>query len=43
MAEFYKNIQGWFDYEDFYEFIVNDFDKGVFVEIGTWKGRSTKF
>ena len=36
----YENIQGWFNYEGFYDMMIDRFDKGIFVEIGAWKGRS---
>lgn len=38
-----KNSPGWFDFADFYDFIVGKFDCGVFVEIGTWKGQSITY
>jgi predicted O-methyltransferase YrrM len=31
---------GWFDFPDFYDFALRQFHKGIFVEIGTWKGMS---
>jgi hypothetical protein len=37
------NIKGWFDYSEFYDFIVDQFDNAVFVEVGTWKGQSIKY
>lgn len=44
MNHFYKNIQGWFDYEDLYSKIVKDLSDGShIVEIGSWKGKSTAF
>lgn len=39
----YKNIEGWFDFEDIYEKMVNEFSNGIFIEIGAWKGKSTAF
>lgn len=36
----YENIQGWFDYKDFYDDMIDRFDNAIFVEIGAWKGRS---
>ena len=35
--------QGWFDFRDFYDFIFRQFNKGVFVEIGAWKGQSVLY
>lgn len=39
---FYNTIsENWFDYGDFYSYIVKRFNSGSkFVEVGTWKGRS---
>ena len=38
----YKNIEGWFDFENIYSDMVNRFDSNShFVEIGSWLGRST--
>jgi hypothetical protein len=44
MGNFYKQIPGWFDYEDVYERAVQQANPGaVFVEIGAWLGRSTAY
>lgn len=46
MEHFYQNIDGWFDFPDFYTFLVNQYEKdskGLFVEVGCWKGRSTSY
>lgn len=46
MNHFYQNIQGWFAYEFLYSHIVNSCEYGknyTFVEIGSWKGRSTAY
>ena len=43
MEHIHQNIDGWFDFENFYSFIVNIFDEkkeGKFVEVGTWMGKS---
>lgn len=37
------NCPGWFDFADFYNFIVDRFDNANFVEIGTWKGASISY
>jgi len=40
----WANIQGWFDFADIYQQMVNHFPNGSrFVEIGSWLGRSTVF
>lgn len=44
MEHFYKNIPGYFDYEDVYTEIVNLAKDGFhFVEIGAWYGQSTSY
>jgi hypothetical protein len=40
----YKSIQGWFNMEKQYLYLLeNTPEGGVFVELGTWKGKSTTF
>jgi len=37
----WRDIHGWFDYEDFYRFLVSEIPHGgSFVEVGCWLGRS---
>lgn len=37
----WRDIHGWFDYEDFYRYLVdNIYDGGNFAEVGCWLGRS---
>ncbi len=37
----WRDIHGWFDYEDFYRFLVAEIPHGgSFVEVGCWLGRS---
>lgn len=44
MNHFYKDIQGWFDFENVYRRAVEDNQDGaLFIEIGSWKGKSTVF
>lgn len=44
MQHFYHNIQGWFDFENIYQEMVRNFPDGShFVELGSWKGKSTAF
>lgn len=44
MEHFYKNIQGWFDFESIYSKAVLKFKNGSkFVEVGSWKGTSSAF
>jgi len=44
MEHFYKNIHGWFDFEDVYSEMVSTAQSGShFVEIGSWKGKSTAY
>jgi predicted O-methyltransferase YrrM len=39
----YESIHGWFDFQGLYKHMVEKHREGVFVEIGTWLGRSTCF
>jgi predicted O-methyltransferase YrrM len=42
MEHFYQNIQGWFNYESIYDAAVQLApDTAHFVEIGSWRGRSS--
>ncbi len=44
MVDFYKEIQGWFDFENLYDRAVSEAPpQAVFVEIGAWLGRSTAY
>jgi predicted O-methyltransferase YrrM len=46
MPEFYKAVDGWFDYEGFYEKTVRNASSArvsMFVEIGVWQGKSLIF
>lgn len=36
-------IEGWFDFFILYREMVEKFDNATFLEIGTWKGRSTVY
>lgn len=41
----YSDIHGWLDYEDLYDFLSRDFlkDGDIFVEVGSWQGRSISY
>lgn len=44
MEHFYKNIEGWFDFEDIYKFAIDNFSSGAhFVEIGSMFGASASY
>jgi hypothetical protein len=44
MNHFYKDIFGWFDFEDVYQYAVRSFPSGSkFVEVGVYKGKATAF
>lgn len=44
MEHYYENIQGWFIYAPLYDAVVNLFEDGShFVEVGSWRGRSTAY
>jgi len=40
LKNYYKKIKGWFDFRCFYDSMVEQFDSGLFVELGTWQGKS---
>lgn len=40
---YYETIEGWFDFESIYSEAVNKFDDALFVEIGSWLGKSTSY
>jgi hypothetical protein len=37
------NVDGWFDFAEFYDFVIAKYDNAVFVEVGVWKGKSIKY
>jgi predicted O-methyltransferase YrrM len=44
MEHFYENIHGWFSYDYVYRDVVEQAEDGdLFVEIGSFKGKSTSF
>ncbi len=44
IEHFYKNIQGWFDFQNHYTRMVDQAVDGAhFVEVGTWKGTSAAY
>jgi hypothetical protein len=44
LDHFYFNIQGWFNYADVYDRALAWFKDGShFVEVGSWKGRSSSY
>ena len=44
VKHFFKNIDGWFNYEDLYSEMVSRFKNGSkFVEVGVWKGKSAVY
>lgn len=43
MEHFYQKIQGWFSFPELYKSMVKKYDNAVFVEVGTWKGKSAAF
>jgi len=40
---YWENIQGFFDFGDIYIDMVSKYNDALFVEIGTWKGKSAVF
>lgn len=44
MEHFYNKIEGWFDFQDIYQEVVKKaVDGSHFVELGSWKGKSSAF
>jgi cephalosporin hydroxylase len=46
IAHIYNKIEfgeNWFTYESFYKFVLSKFDNATFVEVGSWKGKSSAF
>jgi predicted O-methyltransferase YrrM len=44
MDHYYQNIQGWFAYSSIYDLVVKIAQDGShFVEVGSWRGRSTSY
>jgi predicted O-methyltransferase YrrM len=43
MAHYYQHLPGWFNFPDLYLEMVQRFDSGHFVEVGTWMGKSAAY
>lgn len=43
MAEQYKKVFGWTDFEPLYSDMVDKFDNAIFAELGSFKGRSAVY
>lgn len=43
MPSYYKQIDGWFNFEVIYLQLVERYPQGRFLELGTWLGKSTCF
>lgn len=45
IAHNWQNIEGWFDFADYYSEILSKttVDNAIFIEIGAWKGKSSSF
>jgi len=41
MPHKFANIHGYFDFDNLYEAITNQYPDGVYVELGSWLGKST--
>ena len=39
----WEKIHGWFTFNQLYDNMVKKFDDAIFVEIGTWKGKSAVY
>jgi len=40
---YWEEIQGWFTFNQLYDSMIARFDNAIFVEIGTWKGKSAVY
>lgn len=43
MEHYFQNIEGWFDFPNFYRHLVKTYDNAIFVEVGSWQGKSSCF
>jgi len=43
LDHYYQNIHGWFTFPNLYGSAVKGFDNAVFVEVGSWLGKSSVF
>lgn len=43
MPHYFDEIEGWFNFGDLYKQMVDRFQSGQFVEVGTWMGKSAAF
>lgn len=43
MNHYFETVEGWFGQTGLYAHVVREFDNARFVEVGSWKGRSTSF
>lgn len=44
MEHYYKNLEGWFDFFNFYRAVIHQIDwEGLIVEVGSWQGKSAVF
>ncbi len=43
MEHFWQNVEGYLDHFELYDLAVSKYDKGTFVEIGTFAGRSSAY
>lgn len=42
MKNWYE-IPGWFDFQDIYSRVIDESREGIFVEVGSWLGRSSAY
>ena len=43
MKNYYKKAGGYFDFSEFYDYVINLYDNAIFVEIGVYRGRSIMY
>lgn len=43
LSHFFQNLEGWFDFPNLYHQMVRQHDNALFVEVGSWQGKSAAF
>ncbi len=43
MEHIYENIEGWFGFEKLYSEMVDNYNNAIFVEVGSWLGKSSSY
>lgn len=43
LPHYYHQVEGWFDFPNLYTSLVRNHDNAVFVEVGSWQGKSASY